>query len=72
MIVYMAEYYEPKLAARTPNLALLADAMVTVIDRSQNKLAALPTVYDRWDLIIKNMVEWLIKPPKLVPIGPRK
>lgn len=71
MILYTADYYRPDLARKTPNLPMLAEAMVTMILRSQDKLAALPTVYDRWDLIIENMVGWLIKPPKLVFSEPR-
>ncbi|SEG41475.1 hypothetical protein SAMN04488144_116138 [Methylobacterium sp. 190mf] len=72
MILYTADYYRPDLARKTSNLPMLAEAMVTVILRSQERLAALPTPYARWDMIIENFTEWLIKPPKLVPVGPRK
>jgi len=72
MILHVADYYRPDLARKTPNLPMLAEAMVTVILRSQEQLAALPSPYERWDMVIENFIEWLIKPPKLVPVGPRK
>ena len=72
MILYMADYYRPDLARRTPNLLMLGEAMVTVILRSQQKLATLPTSYERWDMVIESFIDWLITPPTLVPAGSRK
>lgn len=72
MILYTADYYRPDLARKTPNLSMLAEAMVTVILRSQEMLTARPTVHDRWEMITGTMIKWLINPPKLVPAGSRK
>ena len=71
VILHLADFYRPDLARKTQNLPLLAEAMVTVILRSQGKLAALPTVYERWDMIAENMIEWMVEPPTIVPIGSR-